>query len=100
MRGSSPLRMVSSMAAGRMASGVMPTCASNAARRGLSLARTSKALTEAIGDAALGQIVRCHLDHHLVSRQNPNAILAHLAGGVGDNDVVICDQFHAEGRIG
>src|SRR5205085_2869039 len=41
-----------------------------------------------------------HLDHHLVASQNTDAVLAHLASGMGDDDVVIGDQFHAEGRIG
>src|SRR5580658_8980835 len=99
-RGSSPFLTVSSIAAGRTASGVMPACASRARRRGLSLARTSTILSKTIGDATLGQVVGRHLDHHFVTGQHSNAILAHFTGGMGDDDVAIGDQLHAEGRIG
>lgn len=58
-----------------------------------------RALTETIGDAALGQIVGRHLDQHLVAFQHANAVLAHFAGGVGD-DFVIVFKLHAEHRAG
>src|SRR5262249_52347639 len=101
-RGCSPLRTLSSMSAGRMASGTMPARARRAARRGLSLARTSAAfiLPEAVIDTTLGEVVGRHFHHHLVAGQHPNAVLAHLAGGVGDDDMAIGDQLHAERRIG
>src|ERR1700743_3923576 len=57
-------------------------------------------LAEAVSDTTLGEIVWRHLDHDLVAGQHADAVLAHLAGGMGDNDVVIGDQLHAEGRIG
>ena len=82
-----------------MASGMMPACARSARRRGLSLARTSSGLAEAIGDATFGQVIGRHLDHHLVAGQHADAVLAHLAGGMGDNHVAI-GAAHAEGRVG
>src|ERR1700733_3580851 len=101
-RGSSAFLALSSIAAGNTASGTMPAWASRARRRGLSLANTSGALisAETISDTTLGQIVWSHLDHDLVAGENADAVLAHLAGGMGDDDVVIGDQLHAEGRIG
>src|SRR5258708_6621758 len=101
MRGNSPLRTVSSMAAGSTASGVMPAHAKNAMRRGLSLAKTSGTLIspKAIRNAALGKIIGRHLDHHLVAGQHADAVLAHLAGGVGDDHMIIGDQLHTEVRI-
>src|SRR6202012_2295680 len=102
MRGSSPFWTLSSISAGSMASGMMPAWAGKARRRGLSLANTSGALisAETVGDTTLRQVIGGHLDHDLVAGQHANAVLAHLAGGVGDDDVVIGDQLHAEGRIG
>src|SRR5579863_671042 len=103
-RGNSAFLTLSSIVAGTMASGTMPAWANSARRRGLSLASTSSAtdprLAEAISDAALSQIIGRHLDHHLVARQDADAVLAHLAGGVCDDDVIIGDQLHAEGRVG
>src|ERR1051326_2981856 len=89
------------MAAGSTASGVMPACASSAMRRGLSLASTSGTLIspKSISDATFGQVVRSHLDHHLVAGQHTDAVLAHLAGGMGDDHVIIGDQLHAEVRV-
>ena len=42
-------------------------------------------LFESVGDTALGQIVRGHLDQDLVARQHADAVLAHAASGVGDD---------------
>src|SRR3954468_12042192 len=100
MRGNSPLMTLSSMAAGMIASGMIPAWASSALRRGDSLARTRTDLPEAIVDAPLGKIIRRHLHHDLVPGQHPDAVLAHFAGGMGDDDMVIGDQLHAEGRVG
>src|SRR6185312_11548266 len=86
------------MSVGRTASGTMPTCASSARRRGLALAKTS--LAEAVIDPTLGQIVRRHLDHHLVAGENADAVLAHLTRGMGDDDMAIGDQLDPEIRVG
>src|ERR1700749_2802797 len=92
--------MVSSMSAGAIASGTMPAWASSCLRRGLSLASTSATgLLEAIGDASLGEVIRSHLHHDLVSGQHADAVLAHLAGGVRDDLVAVLEQ-NAEMRIG
>src|SRR6478735_5140227 len=56
-------------------------------------------LSKAVGDTTLGQIVRSHLNHHLVAGQHTDAVLAHLAGGMGDDHVIIGDQLHTEVRI-
>ena len=58
-----------------------------------------RALAEAVGDAALGQVVGRHLHQHLVAGQHADAVLAHLAGGVGD-DLVVVFELHAERRVG
>src|SRR5512142_1286715 len=89
------------MDAGWTASGVMPACASKASRRGLSLASTSArraGLFEAIGDASLGEVIRRHFHHDLVAGQHADAVLAHLARGVGD-DLMTVLKRHAECRV-
>src|SRR5690242_1040666 len=94
--GVSFLWMDSSMAAPRIASGMIPTWASSALRRGLSLPRTSGTdLLEAIGDAPLGEVIGGHLHHDLVACQNADPIFAHLAGRVGDDFVAVL-QHHAK----
>jgi len=47
----------------------------------------------------LGQIVRRHLDENLVAGKHPDAVLAHAAGGVGD-DFVALIELHAKGCVG
>src|SRR4051812_32291294 len=54
---------------------------------------------EAIGDTALGQVVGRELDEHFVADQHPDAVLAHLAGGVAE-DLVIVLEPDAEHRVG
>src|SRR5690606_21632744 len=54
---------------------------------------------EPVGDAPLRQVIRRHLDEHLVARQNANAVLAHFACRVG-NDLVIVGELHAKRRVG
>src|SRR5204863_1719267 len=78
------------------------------ARRGLALARISfmapsrsafeKSL-EAVGDPPLGQVIGRHFDQHLVASQHPDAVLAHLAGRVSD-DLVVVFQFYSKGGVG
>src|SRR5215469_3349679 len=77
----------------------MPACARSDKRRGLSLASTSSGLAEAIGDAPLGEIIRRHLDHDLVTGQHADAVLAHLAGGMGDDFMAVL-QKNPEGGVG
>ena len=62
------------------------------ARRRENQAHRARWLFEAIGDPALGQIIRGQFDQHLIADQNADAILAHLAGGVAENFV---DRFPA-----
>src|SRR5215467_6635035 len=57
--------------------------------------KTRQSLLVAIDDAAACQIVRRKLDRDLVSRENTNKILAHLAGDVRQNLVLVL-QFDAE----
>src|SRR5690242_20201150 len=97
--GVSFLRMDSSMAAPRTASGMIPIWASKALRRGLSLPRTSgTVLLEAIGNAPLGEVIGGHLHHDLIACQNADPIFAHLAGRVGDDFVAVL-QHHAKRGI-
>src|SRR6478752_1726341 len=100
-RGPSRLRTDSSTCVGRTASGTIPACARSALRRGLSLASTSASrdLFEAIGDAPLGKVIRRHFHENLVACEDANAVLAHLASGMG-NDLVSVFKFHAKGGIG
>ena len=51
------------------------------------------------GDAAFGEVVGGHLYQNLVARQHPNPVLAHLAGRMGD-DLVLVLEFDAEGGVG
>src|SRR6056297_1724923 len=55
-------------------------------------------LLEAIVDAALGEVVRRHLDLHLVAGQNTNAVLAHLSCRVRD-DLMAVLEFDPECRV-
>src|SRR5258706_14062760 len=57
-----------------------------------------RALLEAVGDPTLAEVVGSHLDQHLVAGQHADAVLAHLARGVGD-DLVFVFQFHPEGGV-
>src|SRR6185312_1734868 len=101
-RGNSFLSGDSSMAAARISAGTTPAWASSPLRRGLSLASTRSGrsgLFEAIGNASLGEVIGRHLDHHLVAGQHADAVLAHLAGGMG-NDLVAVLQHHTTRRVG
>src|SRR6185312_12941603 len=89
-RGSSPFFTLSSIPAGMLPAGMMPACASSALRRGLSLARIS--LAEAIGDPPLGEVIGRHLDHDLVAGEHADAVLAHLARGVGDDLMAVLQE--------
>src|SRR4051812_9574228 len=93
-----------------MRAGTIPACASRPARLGLALAstsgRVSRAATgvalrlfETIGDAALAEVIGRHLDQNLVPYQHADAVLAHLACGVGDNLMPVL-ELHPEGRVG
>src|SRR5690606_24422964 len=54
---------------------------------------------EAIGNAALGQVIGRHLDQHAVARENTDTILTHAAGGVG-NDLVLVLKLHTKHGVG
>src|ERR1700733_8972130 len=114
-RGNSPRFGVSSMSAGRNASGSMPAWLMSTSRRGEPEASTnfgrpitamrSRGQTnavvrslEAVGDATLAQVVGRHLDQHLVAGKDADAVLAHAAGGVGD-DLMLVLELDAEGGV-
>ena len=54
---------------------------------------------EAVGDAALGQVVGRHLDEHLVARQDADAVFPHFPGRM-PNDFMVVAQLHAKSRVG
>ena len=58
-----------------------------------------RALLEAERDSALGEVVGRHFHVHAVAGEDADAVLAHLAGGVGEHFVVIV-QLDPEHRIG
>src|SRR5271169_5923154 len=112
-RGSSPRFGVSSISAGRKASGSIPAWLISASRRGEPEASTNfrRPITaarsfrqkgpttislEAIGDATFGQVVGRHLHQHLVAGEHADAVLAHAARRVGD-DLVLILELNAEG---
>src|SRR6185312_4701712 len=117
-RGSSPRFGVSSMSAGRSASGSMPAWLTSDSRRGEPEARTNlgrpimcadqsfepanhlnRQSFESVSDPTLGQIVRRHLHQHLVAGEHTDTVLAHAAGGVGDNLVLVL-ELDAKGGVG
>src|SRR5215471_15480794 len=46
---------------------------------------------EPVGDPALGEIIRRHLDEHLVAGQHADAVLAHASGSVSDDLMVVLE---------
>src|SRR5580693_5840778 len=107
-RGSSPRFGVSSMSAGRSASGSMPAWLTSDSRRGEPEASTNfgRPITaarscrwqgsatislEAVGDATFGEVVGRHFHQHLVAGKDADAILAHTAGRVGDDFVLVLE---------
>src|SRR5690554_2033341 len=56
-------------------------------------------LFEAVGDAALGEVIGRHFAQDLVTGEDANAILAHATGGVGD-DLMVVLQLDPKGRVG
>src|SRR5579872_5513700 len=100
---------VSSTAAGTTASGARSICASSAARRGDAEASTRRGLVtrggltprllEAEGDPALGQVVRRHLDIDPIAGEDTDAVLAHLARRMREDDVVVV-ELDPEHRVG
>src|SRR5690606_3717053 len=58
----------------------------------------AQASLEAVGDTALGEVVRRHFDEHLVAGENADAVLAHAAGGMGD-DLMIVLELDAKHRV-
>jgi hypothetical protein len=51
------------------------------------------------GDTALGQVVRREFERHLVTRQDADVVLAHLAAAVGDQLMAVVER-HAVARVG
>src|ERR1700730_5120134 len=114
-RGSSPRFGVSSISAGRSASGSMPAWLISVSRRGEPEASTNfgRPITaahsfrqkdpatislEAIGDATFAEVVGRHFHQHFVAGEHADTVLAHAAGGVGD-DLVLVLKLDAEGGI-
>ena len=60
--------------------------------------RPEQGLFEAVGDAALGQVVGGHLDRDLVAGQDSNVVFTHLAGNMGRDDMAGL-QFDPKRRI-
>lgn len=56
-------------------------------------------LFEAECDPTLGEVVWGHLDINTVAGQNADAVLAHFAAGMGQNNVLII-KFDAKHRVG
>src|SRR4051812_8795869 len=92
------------MSVGRTASGVTPSRASKASRRGEAEARmrrtAARLLLEAVRDPTLGEVVGRQLDEHLVADQHADAVLAHLAGGMAENLMIVleADAEHGVGQ--
>src|ERR1700719_1093609 len=114
-RGSSPRFGVSSISAGRSASGSIPAWLISDSRRGEPEASTNfgRPITaarscrwdgpatislEAVGDATFGEVVGRHFHQHLVAGKHTDTVLAHAASGVGD-DLVLVLELDAEGGI-
>src|SRR5712691_4843579 len=53
---------------------------------------------EPVGNTTLGQIVRRHLDQHFIAGKNADAVLAHAAGGMGD-DLMFVFELDPEGGV-
>src|SRR5688500_13503960 len=103
------------MSAGSSRSGSMPACCNSSMRRAEPEASTSfwktlirlpercggprGLLFEAVGDAALGQVVGGHLDQHLVACEHADTVLAHAAGSMSD-DLMLVFELHPEHRVG
>ena len=58
-----------------------------------------RALLVAVDDATAGEVVGAELHHHAVLGEDPDVVLAHLAGDVGENLVTVA-QLDPEHRIG
>src|SRR5215469_12933287 len=104
--GVSSWRGVSPSAGGTTTSGSSPICTKSAARRGDADASTRRELVtcltrllEAEGDPALGQVVRRHLDIDPVAGEDTDAVLAHLARRMREDDVVVV-ELDPEHRVG
>uniref|UniRef100_A0A0N4Z8I8 LigA n=1 Tax=Parastrongyloides trichosuri TaxID=131310 RepID=A0A0N4Z8I8_PARTI len=61
---------------------------------------TRASLLEAVGDTALGQVVRGHFDQDLVAGEDADVVLAHLAGDMGDDFVPIFQRTRKVSRAG
>src|SRR5262245_60512863 len=113
--GVSSLSGFSSRWAGSTASGTMPIWRSRSSRLGDADARIRGGirapradvrarpargrLLEAEGDPTLGQVVGRHFHVDAVAGEHADAVLAHLAGGVGQ-DLVVVVELHPEHGVG
>ena len=61
--------------------------------------KISQVLLVAVDDPPPRQVVRRHLNRHLVARQYPDIVHPHLAGDSG-HDLVVILQADAEHRVG
>src|SRR3984957_20825232 len=106
---------VSSISAGRTASGSRPAWLTSDSRRGEPEASTNfgRPITaarsfrwdglatislEAVGDATFGQVVGRHFHQYLVAGKDADAVLAHASRRVGD-DFVLVLELDAEGGV-
>src|ERR1700688_4602380 len=117
-RGTSPFLGTSSTSAGCSESGSIPAWLMRESRRGEPDASTSlgrpimislrgwlewewprcERLLEPVGDAPFGQVIGRHLHQNLVAGKHADAVLAHAAGRVGD-DLVLVLELDAEGGV-
>ena len=67
--------------------------------RSAALGRYGAALLASPGDPAAGQIIRGHLDRHLIALEDSDIVHAELTGDAGLDDMAIAD-IHLEGGVG
>src|SRR5271157_1193025 len=82
-------------AGARQAGYASPGARQGRTRQGVGPKRTGSAF--AVNDPPLGEIVRSDLDGHPVAGDDPDEILAHLAGNVGEDAVTIFQLDHELG---
>ena len=68
-------------------------------RLGAGRGRGARGLFVSVGDPALCQVIRGHLELDAVARQDADEVFAHFARDVGEYNVAIV-QFYAKHRVG
>src|SRR5690606_31973234 len=86
-------------AAGVRCAAPNPRQAQASGKRSSEVPAAAAVLFEAVGDAALGQVVGGHLDQDLVACEHADTILSHAAGSMSD-DLVFVFELHPEHRVG